>query len=685
MSTPTKRTGGRPRTLSDTPSSRPSRQSFHGQKKNGKQHIPQSPTHDDVSQSAESDADTEEGNDEDGEEEDEGDEDVFAPSVGPLKRGHQTGLSVSLSNTSLGKRGRSPDSSENEERPTSKMSKTDGDGETSDDDAYNAVDDISGSEEEGEGDVEQTEERAIINSEEEDNTSEPGARGSFSSVGSVFGNGFDIGSDFLFGPQPTFFDDSLADVLRNNARDVDPEGVPVRRVRFAEEVTKRPASSSSSSATESEDEAQIYPDLFVQQSSLDPAFRKLVEKNNDGSGSDGEGSYWDFENDNRVEELDDDDESDSSLSGYETDEGETTDEDFNVPLTIQPNKGLMRSDDPQRNRTKNRNVQMAPPMRKAGAVRRLPTLGSFTVDQSKDLAVIDHKAKNMLVWKAQRKSRTIEGGRSRADSTGSFSQQGPSESESDIGFTPVDPMLSSPANNVVPNFHSSRTNRVGSGLSNEILGPEEAFFPFVTMNNDGTFGGDDNDVFDDDFFSDADLNIEDFINFGEVSSDEEQNEASQEQGEDPSSNSTAAEDDDREKTPQPTPKFTAVKPRIPSTPVQPSSDSLLHHFDRNVASSFRRNAERHKSWMRSPITAGIKGGRFEIANNNTISPMRRRKGMPATPSSQLQSMGPPSTPASASRSGGQNVNGPLKKRIHSSEKVQKMIQRYAARKRKNDF
>ena len=310
-------------------------------------------------------------------------------------------------------------------------------------------------------------------------------------------------------------------------------------------------------------------------------------------------------------------------------------------------------------------------------------MGSFLVDEDKPIAVIDSNGKNMLIFPAPKHSRAKEDSPSYAGSpvppNTASSSQGGVDGGSNVGFTTVDPMLSSPANTMMSTFGTGRA-RAGSGLSTELLGPEEAFFP-SGLNTDGSMDGDDiGDLFDNDMFSEGEL-FEDFIDFGNGSSDEENNRTSQEQVDD----STAAEETDVDKTPRPMSKFTAIKSRAPSTPTQSNPGSLLDHFDRGVASSFRRNADRHKNWTRSPLAAGIKGGRFEVANN-PISPMRRRRGVPATPSSQLQPMGPPTTPASASRLAKQPIGGPMKKRIKSSEGVQKRIQRYElARQRKNRY
>jgi hypothetical protein len=64
------------------------------------------------------------------------------------------------------------------------------------------------------------------------------------------------------------------------------EATPERHVHF-----DVPYSDSDSTATE-DDHADIFPDIFVDQHSLDPSFRREIEE--DGDDSSGSGSYWDY-------------------------------------------------------------------------------------------------------------------------------------------------------------------------------------------------------------------------------------------------------------------------------------------------------------------------------------------------------------------------------------------------------
>ncbi len=68
-----------------------------------------------------------------------------------------------------------------------------------------------------------------------------------------------------------------------------------RQVRFAG-VPDIDSDSTTSDTTD--DVAQIFPDLFVEQTSLDPAFRREIEQDPDDGSSNG--SYWDFRDTFRI-------------------------------------------------------------------------------------------------------------------------------------------------------------------------------------------------------------------------------------------------------------------------------------------------------------------------------------------------------------------------------------------------
>ncbi len=185
----------------------------------------------------------------------------------------------------------------------------------SSDDDYAGVDLISDTEED-EPDVEVAEEQAIIESEEDendDNVLQPDNDDDQSSWA-----GFDLDDEPTFGTGDPLFDEHISRTSTPNmyAEATAWEATSSRRVRFD-------LSDSDSSDTE----ANIFPDIFLDQSSLDPQFRQTIENDynndNDDPPSD-EGSYWDFRGDDvdmkENAQVEGDEESDGSTgsSGYES-------------------------------------------------------------------------------------------------------------------------------------------------------------------------------------------------------------------------------------------------------------------------------------------------------------------------------------------------------------------------------
>lgn len=194
---------------------------------------------------------------------------------------------------------------------------------------YDGVDAISDSEED-EPDVEEVEEQAIIESEDYENfqsTPRPSIEDDQSSW-----DGFDPNTqEDILGGNIAFFDEHIT---HRHALDHDTEAAmwsttnglsesdTTRHVRFDLD------DDSSSTMTDNEDD--IFPDIFVSQNSLDPGFLKAIENNQDEEkwSSDGEGSYWDFNGDEPgqtqrflAEEKDEEDSESSSSagsSGYES-------------------------------------------------------------------------------------------------------------------------------------------------------------------------------------------------------------------------------------------------------------------------------------------------------------------------------------------------------------------------------
>ncbi|MCJ1432457.1 hypothetical protein MMC27_001813 [Xylographa pallens] len=522
---------------------------------------------------------------------------------------------------------------------------------TSEDEDYNDVDLISDSDEE-EPTLEKMEERMIIDSEEENvggfvsrnfPTSPP-------STTSEDWHGFGVGDDSFLSDIP-FFDEQIGRTDSDafaNALDLyhdstpsrillSPDLPPTRRVRFADDISHGSDSRTSSATVDN----SIFPDLFMNQDSLDPMFRQLIENDNEDENhslTDGEDSYWDLD-DNEDFELekhgleDNSSSNGGSSSGYETDEGETTDEEVLPPKTVTRPQSLLRLNSsstirkaltPRPGSTLIRKAPLTPTpaMRRNG-----PSMASWIVDPTKPIAVIDGTGKTMLIYAAPHSARKTPAGFVSSLSSSTTTSPKPSFAtlaqkleddeidRSDLSSQePPTTMIESGANLML-------TGLLHGGLGSEhilggqVLGPPEAFYPFRSIDANGLMF-DDDDLEEDDDDPEYMLNLQDFIDFGDSSDSELEN--------DTNADSSALG------SPVVTvPKNTFTPSRAGSALTQPSSTQhLLQHFDKGVVSSFRRNQTRHQSLLRRPTLsssfAAIKGGRH-IAANTPISPPRKRK------------------------------------------------------------
>lgn len=186
----------------------------------------------------------------------------------------------------------------------------------------------------------------------------------------------------------------------------------------------------------------------------------------------------------------------------------------------------------------------------------------------------------------------------------------------------MSPMISNSGNMMMSAMFTPLDGMLGS----QALGPPEAFYPFTSVNIDGTVAQESTSSFDEEDLDDEDLwNIGDFLNFGDDSSDEEDNDG------------THTEQDDcasPEKSEPP-----SSTPARPSTADESRAHPLLDHLDRGVVGAFRRNQTRHQLLSRNTASheslafsgpyrqgtiRGIKGGRLAAANV-PITPMRKQK------------------------------------------------------------
>ena len=272
---------------------------------------------------------------------------VFAPSDEPVHiDSSQTGLvngSTALSGTAVAmKRKLRSSSSDDDEikRPRKATKALKGRSNAvhnSDDDDYDGVDNIGGADED-EPTVEELEEMMIINSEEENNYNfgSPIIPAAPPSVSSDGWPGFELNGG-MFVDEVPFFQEQIGradpSILAleieafNSAVEEDSGSTPsppTRRVRFVDDVYR---ASSSTSTDGSDADEDPYPDLFLQQDSLDPSFRRIIENDGDGdngqSMTDSEGSFLAFDDNEDFElekhGLNDDSSSNcGNSSGYES-------------------------------------------------------------------------------------------------------------------------------------------------------------------------------------------------------------------------------------------------------------------------------------------------------------------------------------------------------------------------------
>lgn len=310
------------------------------------------------------------------------------------------------------------------------------------------------------------------------------------------------------------------------------------------------------------------------------------------------------------------------------DEGETTDEEVLPPKTINRPQALLRLHSsssvhspsmpkPASTLARRAPVTPTPAMRRQG-----PAMASWVVDPTKPIALIDNTGKTMLIYPAPRSVRQTATGFVSNLSSSTTTSPRTSFAGLRSAFEDSEVDRSDLSSQEQPNsVFESGANLMLSGLlhggpgmehilGGQVLGPPEAFYPFRSINADGlTFG--DNDFEDDDDDPEHTLNLQDFIDFGDDSSDNKPEGAT-------TTENSAVTSPIIE---SPSNSFASV--RGPSQ--QTSGQRHLQQLDKRVVSSFRRN---HLALLRRPMninaTSGIKSGRYFAANNPT-SPLRKRK------------------------------------------------------------
>ncbi|KAL8945064.1 MAG: hypothetical protein Q9216_000048 [Gyalolechia sp. 2 TL-2023] len=541
-------------------------------------------------------------------------------------------------------------------------------GVVSDDDDYNGVDLISESGDE-EPAVEHLEEKAIIESEEENiGRSLPlSPPNSPSDAPPTFSANL-ANTDLSVSPWLTedpFFAEQINLLDRGDfvydadyyghasvfESSIGVEDVPRRRVHFAEPLML---------PSEDETTGSLSNDMVLSSNQL-----AVNESDSEGvrltEGGEGEGVQSSLDNSSAAEaetahctsthpdalssgnigsvENDDAESSAGSSSGYETDQGETTDEeDVPASATTRPSALLRHSSSDLNNRLAAQPLPKAPTSKLPPGHRWGPTLGSWVADPTKPIAVVASSGTQLIVYPAQRPSG--RGGKvfpTIASSGQSSAHNSPRTSlprlaapsypaatdESEVERSDMS------SQGITTPMRSASTNLMMSGLglgsanllSGHALGPPEAFFPFQSIGADGNMVLDGPDVDDDDDDDDDDgeslLNIEDFIDFGEDSEDSDR-----EDGNDTESFQTPIVSLSDLTDTDPTPTVSPITPA--------SNHNLLGHLDNGLVTAFRRNQYDHDASGYQPsnatsfsVTNAFKSNAFAAAN--TLDGLKKRK------------------------------------------------------------
>ncbi|KAF2633860.1 hypothetical protein BU25DRAFT_14125 [Macroventuria anomochaeta] len=403
-----------------------------------------------------------------------------------------------------------------------------------------------------------------------------------------------------------------------------------KRVRFDDEVQVSEDSESESSELDN----SVFPDLFLEQDKLPPILTQLLEAENDDDYGDvgspmSDASFWDFNHDEaRITQADDsDDESSAGSSGYETDEGDTTDEE-DFGSDVPPQKPLAKKSVLQQ-------PQSAPGSR-AGTPKPFARSNPPTGRQIPPMrGVFVHKESNAAIAITNRATKTVTFYRPRVQaipwipihgthsSTSSTANNSPRASLAQ--FANVSDSEAEAMNNAL-STDIMLTGIFGSApgndyfFSNDNVGPPEAFYPFVSFGSNGSIDAFDEDDFESEDYED-DLNIGDFMDFG----DESDNSDMEDDGEEtdaPTTPGASQTNGGRSVEATPVKETTGNRKRT-------TSDVMLEHFDRGVVTAFRNNQNRYRDvaslpsdpTARNAVSRPVRSGKSADA---LITPLRKR-------------------------------------------------------------
>lgn len=310
------------------------------------------------------------------------------------------------------------------------------------------------------------------------------------------------------------------------------------------------------------------------------------------------------------------------------DDDERTDEDLPPPATVTHPRSTLLLDTATpvpldlTGSLSSRRARSQPLPRRRGPIR-----GTFIADRNKPMAIIDCTGKRMVILPPTSTNRhdwlfqATESLSSSANNSPRTSLVNlADDSENDISvpnsqeiLSPgLDSMLSSSANFMMTGlFHGAPGSQSYRG--GQVMGPPEAFYESNSFVMDGTFDDDDDDDGEDL------LNVDDFIDFGDGSSDEDM-------------------DKDGMDTDELTSPVFGAATSGTTTPTGHgnndsengvSAEKLLSHFDKSIVTAFRRNHHRYQTMLKVPSNSPAASSAFRHGKlpslGNAFSPSRNRK------------------------------------------------------------
>ncbi|EFW20645.1 conserved hypothetical protein [Coccidioides posadasii str. Silveira] len=387
----------------------------------------------------------------------------------------------------------------------------------------------------------------------------------------------------------SFFDDEIlspdnnAQFVINFGSDTPPCDLPAsRRVHFAE-------SDGDSSDSDQTSDDELVSD-FLQQDSLDPDLRRMIENDGDArrttrSSHDLFSSHDFYELPSNIYHVESDSDCNSFSSGYESDGGETTDEeDYPPPATITHPRSILRRDSSASPSPDEEEENQRP----QSSRRRGPLRGTFIADPHKPVAVVAPNGKQLILIPpyASYRHDWLESAANSLANTAANSPQPMDDSDTDVQSTHAECKVFSPMLAITPSL--VKTGLVGNDPALQMTGPPEAFYADRAYLLQAIEDEEDDDDDDDD--SEAALNVDDFIDFGDGSSDCEAGKTLDDADEVTSPAVAPSVNVDLTPTPNRTAEVSQAN----------SAERLLNHLDRGIVTAFRRNHTRYQTLIRLP-------------------------------------------------------------------------------------